>query len=320
MYSPIFTDPNSNGTESTMQKATTQGRFPTTSELNPSIAAVTNTPSGFFHETNLSGGASSSSNTSSRQHHYPVSRIFSPPLYSLIPSQNNNNNQHNNRCVGSGSQSSISFIDNQDSSELNVPSLLSMSTSTSANSSSTSSSNPQNSSTSIVTQLTSSGSAGLGGLGVNSIPTANTIGFEDINGNSYRPISNQSPPPNINFLGSRSRSRDEVSFLSPPVSPVMKRGRAHRQQKQLEEEEQDKQQQKLLHDMNKEKEKAIEKARRRRAICSELGKTARKQNNAMVYLDGPRIYTCGECRTHLTSHDEIISKSFHGRHGKITMK
>lgn len=36
----------------------------------------------------------------------------------------------------------------------------------------------------------------------------------------------------------------------------------------------------------------------------------------MVYLDGPRIYTCGECRTHLTSHDEIISKSFHGRHGR----
>jgi Yippee zinc-binding/DNA-binding /Mis18, centromere assembly len=35
----------------------------------------------------------------------------------------------------------------------------------------------------------------------------------------------------------------------------------------------------------------------------------------MVYLDGPQIYTCAQCRTHLTSHDEIISKSFHGRHG-----
>lgn len=50
-------------------------------------------------------------------------------------------------------------------------------------------------------------------------------------------------------------------------------------------------------------------------ICYELGRNARKENDAMVYLDGPRIYTCGECRTHLTSHDEIISKSFHGRHG-----
>lgn len=44
---------------------------------------------------------------------------------------------------------------------------------------------------------------------------------------------------------------------------------------------------------------------------------ARKLNDAMVYLDGPQIYTCSQCRTHLTSHDEIISKSFHGRHGKF---
>lgn len=50
--------------------------------------------------------------------------------------------------------------------------------------------------------------------------------------------------------------------------------------------------------------------------CRSLAKDARKQNDAMVYLDGPRIYTCGECRTHLTSHDEIISKSFHGRNGR----
>lgn len=46
------------------------------------------------------------------------------------------------------------------------------------------------------------------------------------------------------------------------------------------------------------------------------GKLARKENDGMVYLDGPRIYTCGKCRTHLTSYDEIISKSFHGRHGR----
>ena len=48
-----------------------------------------------------------------------------------------------------------------------------------------------------------------------------------------------------------------------------------------------------------------------RALC----KKAQMENDAMVYLDGPQIYTCGECRTHLTSHDDIISKSFHGRHG-----
>ncbi|OEU21086.1 yippee-domain-containing protein [Fragilariopsis cylindrus CCMP1102] len=45
-------------------------------------------------------------------------------------------------------------------------------------------------------------------------------------------------------------------------------------------------------------------------------RSARKLNDSMVYLDGPQIYTCAQCRTHLTSHDEIISKSFHGRHGR----
>lgn len=33
------------------------------------------------------------------------------------------------------------------------------------------------------------------------------------------------------------------------------------------------------------------------------------------YLDGPQVYACYQCRTHFTSHDDIISKSFHGRHG-----
>jgi len=50
-----------------------------------------------------------------------------------------------------------------------------------------------------------------------------------------------------------------------------------------------------------------------------LSKKAQMENDAMVYLDGPQIYTCGQCRTHLTSHDDIISKSFHGRHGKTML-
>ncbi|KAG7357234.1 Yippee zinc-binding/DNA-binding /Mis18, centromere assembly family protein [Nitzschia inconspicua] len=45
-------------------------------------------------------------------------------------------------------------------------------------------------------------------------------------------------------------------------------------------------------------------------------RSARKLNDSMVYLDGPQIYACAQCRTHLTNHDEIISKSFHGRHGR----
>mmetsp|Transcript_2988 Transcript_2988/g.6465 ORF Transcript_2988/g.6465 Transcript_2988/m.6465 type:complete len:366 (+) Transcript_2988:164-1261(+) len=47
-----------------------------------------------------------------------------------------------------------------------------------------------------------------------------------------------------------------------------------------------------------------------------LGKKAQMENDAMVYLEGPQVYTCGQCRTHLTSHDDIMSKAFHGRHGR----
>jgi hypothetical protein len=36
----------------------------------------------------------------------------------------------------------------------------------------------------------------------------------------------------------------------------------------------------------------------------------------MIYLDGAQVYSCAQCRTHLTSHDDIISKSFHGRNGR----
>mmetsp|Transcript_10582 Transcript_10582/g.15582 ORF Transcript_10582/g.15582 Transcript_10582/m.15582 type:complete len:276 (+) Transcript_10582:117-944(+) len=51
-------------------------------------------------------------------------------------------------------------------------------------------------------------------------------------------------------------------------------------------------------------------------LAKARARTAQRINDSMVYLDGPQIYTCGECRTHLTSHDDIISKSFHGRHGR----
>lgn len=52
------------------------------------------------------------------------------------------------------------------------------------------------------------------------------------------------------------------------------------------------------------------------ALAKQKAKTAQKVNDSMIYLDGPQVYTCAQCRTHLTSHDDIISKSFHGRHGK----
>lgn len=35
-----------------------------------------------------------------------------------------------------------------------------------------------------------------------------------------------------------------------------------------------------------------------------------------IYLDSPRIYGCKKCKTHLSSHDDIISRNFRGQHGK----
>mmetsp|Transcript_57453 Transcript_57453/g.140219 ORF Transcript_57453/g.140219 Transcript_57453/m.140219 type:complete len:355 (-) Transcript_57453:363-1427(-) len=51
-------------------------------------------------------------------------------------------------------------------------------------------------------------------------------------------------------------------------------------------------------------------------IAKAQSREARKLNDSMVYLEGPQVYSCVECRTHLTTHDEIISKSFHGRRGR----
>eukprot|EP00543_Licmophora_paradoxa_P008716 CAMPEP_0202451224 /NCGR_PEP_ID=MMETSP1360-20130828/9694_1 /ASSEMBLY_ACC=CAM_ASM_000848 /TAXON_ID=515479 /ORGANISM="Licmophora paradoxa, Strain CCMP2313" /LENGTH=320 /DNA_ID=CAMNT_0049069735 /DNA_START=1019 /DNA_END=1981 /DNA_ORIENTATION=+ len=52
------------------------------------------------------------------------------------------------------------------------------------------------------------------------------------------------------------------------------------------------------------------------AIHKVRARHAQRINDSMVYLDGPQVYSCSHCRTHLTSHDDIISKSFHGRHGR----
>lgn len=93
---------------------------------------------------------------------------------------------------------------------------------------------------------------------------------------------------------SRSRSRDDESSLStPPTSPIM-----HRVNSPL---------MKKISSKSKVLKDTSSKARAR---------NARLENDSMVYLDGPQIYACAQCRTHLTSHDDIISKSFHGRHGR----
>ncbi|CCI45053.1 unnamed protein product [Albugo candida] len=35
-----------------------------------------------------------------------------------------------------------------------------------------------------------------------------------------------------------------------------------------------------------------------------------------LYLDGPRVFECRKCSTHLSTRDAIISKNFQGRSGK----
>jgi len=62
--------------------------------------------------------------------------------------------------------------------------------------------------------------------------------------------------------------------------------------------------------------KELHSVRHNRSYLSALSREARRENDAMVYLEGPRVYSCIHCRTHLTTHDDIISKSFHGRNGK----
>lgn len=35
-----------------------------------------------------------------------------------------------------------------------------------------------------------------------------------------------------------------------------------------------------------------------------------------VYLEGPKIYGCNKCKTHLAIGEHIVSRSFRGQHGK----
>jgi hypothetical protein len=35
-----------------------------------------------------------------------------------------------------------------------------------------------------------------------------------------------------------------------------------------------------------------------------------------TYLSGPNVYKCSKCNSHLAQQEEIISKSFQGRHGR----
>ncbi|KAG5233679.1 hypothetical protein OIU76_001049 [Salix suchowensis] len=36
----------------------------------------------------------------------------------------------------------------------------------------------------------------------------------------------------------------------------------------------------------------------------------------MAELVGPRLYSCCNCRNHVSLHDDVVSKAFQGRHGR----
>mmetsp|Transcript_22699 Transcript_22699/g.30022 ORF Transcript_22699/g.30022 Transcript_22699/m.30022 type:complete len:392 (+) Transcript_22699:348-1523(+) len=100
----------------------------------------------------------------------------------------------------------------------------------------------------------------------------------------------------------RSRSRDAESMGgSPPISPVARSLTSSRTSAGSS-----------TPRSNSDKKKTADNS----AAIRARAKSAQIENDSMVYLDGPQVYTCGQCRTHLTSHDDIISKSFHGRHGR----
>lgn len=48
----------------------------------------------------------------------------------------------------------------------------------------------------------------------------------------------------------------------------------------------------------------------------EMGVPGSARSVCQSYLSGGKIYSCCHCRAHLASHDEIISKSFQGHHGR----
>lgn len=116
------------------------------------------------------------------------------------------------------------------------------------------------------------------------------------------PRSLLTPPAAMFIRGSgrsRSSSRDTDSLGSPPTSPPFRSRKFVGLSAPL------------LSGMSN-----LSRGRKYSDAESAAAKAAQLKNDSMVYLEGPCVYACAQCRTHLTSHDDIISKSFHGRHGR----
>lgn len=145
------------------------------------------------------------------------------------------------------------------------------------------------------------------------LATISTVSTSSIPGHSSPSLSFSTPrlllsPPMAmqmrpNSARSRSRSRDADSLGSPPGSPLFRsiKSTSVSSSPRL-----------TGSNMNR----SSHSRRKSSDAESAASKAAQEENDSMVYLEGPCVYTCGQCRTHLTSHDDIISKSFHGRHGR----
>ncbi|KAF1893681.1 hypothetical protein Lal_00002194, partial [Lupinus albus] len=51
-------------------------------------------------------------------------------------------------------------------------------------------------------------------------------------------------------------------------------------------------------------------------ITREVFNLKNSLTNSMAELIGPRLYSCCNCRNHVSLHDDIISKAFQGRNGR----
>ena len=51
-------------------------------------------------------------------------------------------------------------------------------------------------------------------------------------------------------------------------------------------------------------------------LTHEIDSPKASSPSQLASLSGPSIYCCSKCLTHLTTADSVISKSFHGRHGR----
>lgn len=148
-----------------------------------------------------------------------------------------------------------------------------------------------------------------------SLPSFETISemnnIDDPESPAASPVLVPSVPPSM-----KSSKYGTGQFRSPRPSPLSKRRvRAHSFNQQIHQ-VQDSRRLSLPSTIPHQQGQLDRQILLSDATVKAKSRDALRINDSMVYLDGPQVYTCAQCRTHMTSHDDIISKSFHGRHGR----